>query len=283
MSSTSKLGDDLWSTRPHSPDFPFEVNREGLEPYFLAKVAEYEQGFRVTFTRFVVFSASAFRALHDVGKMQLDDARVCIVSRNNPSVLEDLDVLTSVANLDNPGPEDRSAYIAALGRIYGKMPGPSLGRASSADTLCVGPEREGRYLGHLAGWFDGSPNVWYPNAKRIHHDGGLVVALDDPALNGSYQHCIIVDGAIASGATLIAVLARLGRHCAAFTICSAHSTVEGATAIIRYADQIGIEVSLVLGHVTSGLDGHFYARLPDQPSKLVVGDLGDMIFGRKVV
>jgi hypothetical protein len=281
MSSIPKLGEDPRNVPLHSPDFPFEVDRYELEPHFLSKVAEYEQGFQVSFTRFVVFSASAFQALHDPGKDRSDDANIRIVSRNDPSVLLDLDVLTSVANLDHPGEQDRSAYIAALERIYRKM-GPPPGRASSADILFVGPEREGRYLGHLTGWFDGSANVWYPNAKRIHHKGGLIVASDDPALDGTYRHCVIVDGAIASGATVIAVLARLRHHCPAFTIFSAHSTIEGATAITTYADQIGVEVSLVLGHVTSGLDGHFYARLPDQPSKLVVGDLGDMIFGRKV-
>jgi hypothetical protein len=66
-------------------------------------------------------------------------------------------------------------------------------------------------------------------------------------------------------------------HVTSFSIYSAHATLEGLRAIGRYATTEGLGLQIVVGHATSGLNVHFYAVLPGDPSKLMVGDLGDTI------
>src|SRR5262249_10651778 len=107
---------------------------------------------------------------------------------------------------------------------------------------------------------------------------GLLVGVTGLDISRLYEGCTIIDGAIASGATLITMMHGLKPVTPRFHVFSVHATVQGLRAILRYALDERIDVRFSVGHVTSGLNDHFYAVLPDQPSKVVVGDLGDTIW-----
>ena len=62
-----------------------------------------------------------------------------------------------------------------------------------------------------------------------------------------------------------------------FQIYTVHSTCEGLRAIVRYGELLGLHIGITAGHATSGMNGKFYATVPGDPSKLMVGDLGDTI------
>jgi orotate phosphoribosyltransferase-like protein len=144
------------------------------------------------------------------------------------------------------------------------------------DTLFVGIQREGYQLAQSMGCMPEGHSI-APHAKRIHFEDGLLVGLTGISALSSFRRCVLIDGAIATGSTLIAILEQLKSSAGSFYICSAHATVEGIQAILRYAERAGLDLKIVVGHATRGLNDHFYATLPSDPGKLVVGDLGDTI------
>jgi uracil phosphoribosyltransferase len=88
---------------------------------------------------------------------------------------------------------------------------------------------------------------------------------------------MIVDGAIASGSTVMAIIDRLQRIAPEFHIFSVHATYEGVWAISSLAASCGVKVAITVGHATAGLNDHFYAV--DSTGRQQVGDLGDTICG----
>jgi putative hydrolases of HD superfamily len=115
-----------------------------------------------------------------------------------------------------------------------------------------------------------------PSAKRMAYEGGLLVGLDfDEVTPGRYRRCVIVDGAIASGVTLMALIHRLQPSIREFHVFSAHATQSSLRALARFGAWIGVEIDIVVGHVSGRLNEKYYAVEDD--GRLVVGDLGDMI------
>jgi uracil phosphoribosyltransferase len=117
-----------------------------------------------------------------------------------------------------------------------------------------------------------------PHAKRIPFKGGLIVGLTGFQLpQPNNDRCIIVDGAIASGATLMAIIGNLRSVTSTFYIYSVHSAYEGLRAILRYGQSIGVDIQITVGHATVGINKKFYAIDANNPKRVVVGDLGDTI------
>jgi hypothetical protein len=232
----------------------------------------FETRFRITFDSLTHFPDDAFARLHArAGDENSLMSRIDVACERHDSVRADFEVLTRVANMPVPDEADRIAYFDALRRVYECVGIP----AYNDDSVIVAPEREGRMLAEALGWL-GDPSDLVPHAKRIPYRHGLLVGLAQCRQPARGAHLVCVDGAIASGGTLIAILDSLAAPGTRVDIYSVHATREGIRAILRFAVSSRLDVRLHVGHVTDGLSPKFYAvEGPDH--HFVVGDIGDMI------
>lgn len=239
---------------------------------------KYEDGFHVLFTRFACFSKELFSELHRAEHDPMEVSNnVTIASEMDKSILSDMELLGRVANRESAAVSERREYFNALKSIYHKLPSHPEDAASDESTLCVGVEREGRILAESMGSLPEGHSL-RPNAKRIPYEGGLVVGLDDlTPPESTYSKCVIVDGAIASGATLMAIIHELRSVVSSFHIFSVHGPYEGLRGIVRLGEAVGVEVHITIGHATVGMNSKYYAVDPADGKTLIVGDLGDTI------
>jgi hypothetical protein len=237
----------------------------------------FEKKFGVHFSSFTYFSKKLFDQWHHSDMPELSSAfDATIASEKDPSILNDIRTLTEVANRADTRMEERREYMDALLRIYRKLELSPEGFITNPGAVYVGIEREGRLLADTLGCLPKERSL-HPHAKRIPFEGGLLVGLTNITLDATYEECVIIDGAIASGATIIAVMEKLRSKVTSFHVFSAHATLEGLRAIAQYAASSKIKVAVVAGHASEGLNDHYYATLPEDSSKLIVGDLGDTI------
>ena len=234
--------------------------------------AVFETRFAITFDSLTHFPGDAFARLHArAGDENSLMTRVDVAFECHDSVRADFEVLTQVANMPLPDAADRIGYFDALLRVYECVGIP----AYNADSVIVAPEREGRMLAEALGWLR-DPSDLVPHAKRIAYRHGLLVGVARCPQPARGAHLVCVDGAIASGGTLIAILDSLAAPGTRVDIYSVHAAREGIRAILRFAELARLDVRLHVGHVTDGLSPKFYAvEGPDH--HVVVGDIGDMI------
>jgi hypothetical protein len=160
--------------------------------------------------------------------------------------------------------------------MYSQLPmRPDL-MCADGRTFCVGVEREGGILAERMGWLPPGRSLRI-HAKRIGHEGGLIVGLSGCPSLAEYNCCVIIDGAIASGATMIAVMEQLRSFVSTFRIFTVHASIEGLRGLVRYAAEAGIDLVVVAAHATEGMNAKFYAIDPNDPGRVMVGDLGDTI------
>jgi len=95
-------------------------------------------------------------------------------------------------------------------------------------------------------------------------------------VGSSYEECVLIDGAIASGTTLIAIMNQLRAAVTTFHIYGGHSTMAGLWTIANYATATGLRVSCKVGHVSGKLNDHYYA-INEEDGQLIIGDVGDTI------
>jgi hypothetical protein len=255
------------------------LQRAEATPAMDEAVAALENQFGVRFEALAVFSQAMLRKLHSDASGESLYSGIRIASECDPRIIELTNNLTELANQETLNLAGRQRYLDTLLQIYRRLDLDAASIADRSDTLVVGIEREGRILAERIGCLLPGRGL-RPQAKRVHFDGGLVVGiggLGRGADLGTYDHCIVIDGAIASGATQLTLLEHLQDRAARFSIFSAHATVEGLRSIGCYAEDAGIDLQVTVGHATPGLNEHFYAVLSSDPSRLVVGDLGDTI------
>ncbi|TDF35864.1 HD domain-containing protein [Alteromonadaceae bacterium M269] len=198
-----------------------------------------------------------------------------IASDYDKSVVNCIETMSKIANLENPSKPDNLAFFDAVISIYDRLRGGLSYLSSLDDTFCIAPEREGRMIADRLGVLP-LGRTSKPNAKRIPYEEGLVVGHDLSSPNKAfYQRCVIVDGAIASGSTLIAMIEMLRASTQEFHVFSAHATASSVRALSVYAAANKIKLYLNLGHVSGQLNHKRYALHPD--GSLVIGDLGDLI------
>jgi predicted O-methyltransferase YrrM len=231
--------------------------------------------FRIDFDTLTYFPESVLSEAHRKGVDEPElMQRVSIASERDPSVRECFDVLGRVANRPAPTLADRAAYFDALKRVYEHLDD----RPAVADgVIVVAPEREGRILAESLGWLRLDRDQ-APHAKRIPYAHGLLVGIGGSHPVAENARIAIVDGAIASGATILALLEQLARPGMRVDIYSVHAAREGLRTVVRFALRTGIDVHVHAGHVTAGLSAKFYA-VDDGDGSLIVGDLGDTIEG----
>lgn len=244
----------------------------------LVAAEPFERRFGIHFESLAHFSKEALNELHHSAELDAELlATVTIASGNDPSIGQDILTLSEIVNCASLTDKSRRLYFDTLLRIYQKLPSRPEGSCSDPGTLCVGIEREGRILAETLGCLP-EGHSFKPHTKRVPFEEGLLVGMTGiPDVLPEYARCLIIDGAIASGSTLIALIEKLRAATACFHIYSAHSTYEGLRAITRYGSSEGLDIHLTVGHATTGINDHFYATFPEDSSKVVVGDLGDMI------
>jgi hypothetical protein len=254
---------------------PVTYDRADTPTEMLEAAKKYESRFKVRFDSLTYFSEDILSRLHnpetDITSVPNN---VMIASHSDPSILNDMEILSNVANSSSITTQQRESYFAALKNIYGKLPSRPDEATQDESKLFVGIEREGRILAQSLGWLPGSHNV-HPDAKRVPFHSGLLIGLGQFATLREYDTYFIIDGAIASGATIISVIEKLHHGISSFNIYSVHSTYQGLHAITRYGRSEGLDLRITVGHATAGISKQFYAI--DATNKLIVGDLGDTI------
>lgn len=250
------------------------VQRTEASDEILTLASPYEQQFGIAFSRFFLASGDALARLHGKRDPPLLEGRLVIASETNPNILQDLQRLRQIANQTQQSREDRLHYLSSLMAIYQHLPTAPI--RATKDKIVVAPQREGRWLAERLGWLD-SERSFTPNAKRIHWDSGLIVGLDDLNLSGHCLSAAIIDGAIASGSTVMGLLAALSVTIDRFEVYSVHAALEGIFAILRFAQSIDRQIQITVGCVTEGLNSAYYAVDRSEASVLQVGDLGDTI------
>ncbi len=234
-----------------------------------------EQRFDIEFTVLLHFKQGLLHSLQSANGSPEDlPEGAFVASRSDPGVLELFGELTWIANSGTLTVEKRRRYLAALQAIYRRLPGSPLDWMSDPGALFVAPEREGRILAETLGWLPSGRSL-RPHVKRIHYGDDLVVGLGDFVPSRRASRCILIDGAIASGATLISLIERLRAFTEYFSIYSVHATCEGLRCILAYGREAGVKISITVGHATPGINRHFYAVGSD--GRVMVGDLGDTI------
>ncbi len=256
---------------------PSMYRSDSLPPEMRNAEEVYEHKFHVRFANLAHFPKDLMERLHnpDSGPEEICGDTV-IASRQDPAVVGEIQTLERIANASEPSREDRLQYYTALKAVYRMLPRGPQEYVHLPDTLCVGIAREGRILAEAMDWLPAG-RALRPDMKRIPYQGGLIVGLSQLPELQPFGRVVIVDGAIASGATSITLIEKLRSYSDTFFIYSVHSPYEGLRAITRYCGAAGVNVAITVGHATAGLNKKYYATDPQAPDKLVVGDLGDTI------
>jgi hypothetical protein len=249
-------------------------NRDQTSADLGALASDYEQTYSVSFSSLTVLPAGYLHALHATRREALP-VTFRVISREQPDVGRMIDSLAAIANDKDMTREKRLAYRETLEHVYRSI-GIDAARTQFSGALWVAPEREGRILAERLGCLTATHSV-APIAKRMPYKGGIAVGVDMPQLQAAFSDCVIVDGAIASGATLIALIERLKRTSQCVWVYAAHCTVASLWGLATYAETAGVELHVVVGHASGVLNAKFYAVSEDDPRQLMVGDLGDTI------
>lgn len=248
------------------------VERANLFPDARHTVEKYERKYDSRFSHLLHFDSRVLKSLHCPGELP---SNVRVTSSERPGVIERMAVVTAVANLPEQQEADRNRCLRALLDIYGMLPVQATDGASAPGTTVIAPEREGRILAEL---LDVMPRRqgWTPQVKRMPAASGLLVGVDH-RLPARTDRLVIVDGVVASGVTLMALMHLAVRPGTVADIFTCHATAEGALALARYAEQLKVSLTLHVGHVSGILNEKFYTVDPGDQTTLLLGDIGDTI------
>lgn len=251
------------------------VEKIGALPLPMQRAAAaFEQRFAVAFDTLTYLPAEWLAAIHARGGDEDALMARVHVRPDGDDVRHDAAILARVANERRPSHEARATYRDALLRMYGAI---GAGIDADGDHFVVAPEREGRMLAERLGWIRAGRDAT-PHAKRIPYEHGLLIGVSATGIVPDTGRLVIVDGAIASGGTIIAILQQFARPGVPVSILSVHAAREGLRAILRHAQEQSLDVRIDAGFVTEGLSPKFYA-VDAASGALVVGDLGDTICG----
>ncbi len=233
----------------------------------IRRAEPYERQFGIKFAAFAHFPGEYIQALH-LEHTKQNIANVTIVPPD--SNLDMLRTISEIANEPNVTDESRQKYLDAFLSVYRNM---SLAVPSSGIT--VAPRREGMLLARELGWLTNTAFV--PHMKRIPLDDGLAVGIEYLPRSMHYAaYCQIFDGAIASGATAITLMELFSNIVCHFDIYTVHCPQGAINAMASYAAVLQKGISLCIGYVSGVLNKKFYA-VSAETSKVIVGDVGDMI------
>ncbi len=242
-----------------------------------AAAEELERKFKIEFESLYFFSDSLLRKLHRIdGDIADLPPEIEVTSGKDPTIIQDIQVLTDIVNNAPGDPAQRARYFETLKAIYRKLHSSPEEFTQDRSMLFIGVEREGRILARHLEWLPAGHHT-SPHAKRMRYDGGLLVGVTKMENLEAYFKCLVIDGAIASGATIISIIEKVRPLISSYRVYSVHGTYEGLHALSRYCNSTGLDVKVTVGHATRGLNSKFYAVDTPHTKLLVVGDLGDTI------
>jgi hypothetical protein len=302
--------------------FPLK-GRDELTPPQKAGVEECEEIFKLKspLSQFVTISKERFQQMHefrtpkDFPLRELDKLKDSIHEARVDAAFE---VFRQVANAtchNHPSDFERLAYREKLEDLLklAEESAPELFKSlkEKSEVLVVAPEREGSILARRMGWLPKDRSL-HPQAKRIHpkleagqpgegggeEASGLIVGLSRVHENaegdgedgsglprGNFSRAILIDGAIASGGTLVAIMKAviaLRPAIRRFDVVCVHTTPKAMNAIAFFAHRHDLELRVVAGRVSGDLSSQYYAIERDDArpgrNRLIVGDLGDTIW-----
>lgn len=248
------------------------IERTSASAAMLKAIEQYERRFDVVLETLVYFPQDLLAELHRPGPLS---ANVVEASPADERVIGFLETITAVANQSSPLDDDRRAYLKMLESIYACLLGSPSAAARQAD-LVIAPAREGEILANRIGCVPAAA-LWLPHEKRIGFEGGLIVGVVPLPSSPPATRIVAIDGVMASGVTLMAALQLAAAEGAEVEVFTCHSTMAGVQALDRYAAWLGLGLSLHVGHISGLLNESFYAVDPDDPTQVVLGDVGDMI------
>jgi hypothetical protein len=249
--------------------FPFADTPE----FMLTAAKKYEEKFNIEFATLAWFPQSLLASLQKQAGDNEIPSESTIASRNLPSMAEDINTLSLVANSATLDTSLRLKYRTSIENVFRVLPRQPQDLTVKPDVLSVAPAREGALLASHLGYLNSESLT--PEAKRIHCNHGLVIGLTALSVTASYSECVLIDGAIATGTTLISLISELRHNAASFKVYAAHSTLAGLWALANYARDAAIKLSCTVGHVSGVLNDEYYAVHPS--GRLVIGDVGDTI------
>jgi hypothetical protein len=215
--------------------------------------------------------------LHNV-QAPLEGDNVQIGSQQNTGIIKDITTLSDIANQRNGTEGRHQEYLGALLDIYRRLPATSTALTTPSQSVWIAPRREGNLIATCLR--DETHGLTLaPHAKRMMVQGGMLVGLTDFHVPETVTEIVIIDGAIASGATIMAILHNLPIRVKTVRVISAHATRTSALCLLKYASGLGITLMLTIGHISGILNSTYYAVDPEDVSKVIVGDLGDMTAG----
>lgn len=255
------------------PDRIELLSRDSSEEPLLLRASEFERRFGIVFVAFAHFSRDLLKYLHASSPTHEDhggNTKHLIISDAEQSTLDEISI---IANRPNITDVDREKYLRIFLDVYESIP---FNTAPTRPTVTVAPRREGMLLARELGWLP--DNAYTPHLKRIPLQGDLAIGIDFlPVPPGHGCCCRIVDGAIASGATIITLMEILYHATADFEIYTVHCTQESVNALLRYARVLQKNITIYTGFVGGVLNDKFYAVTVNDPSVVIIGDVGDMI------
>lgn len=241
-------------------------------------VKEFETRYEKPFSTLTEFPENVLNTLHDMNDTFDPDAgvttTVTINSTTQPHIQSAIQTMGRIANADTVTKSDNIAFYGAVKDIYAAGGKQMQALAQDSSTLCLGPEREGRIIAEAFDCLPEDRSV-RPHAKRMPYKSGIVVGLGLRKPDKTFKRCLIIDGAIASGSTIMSIIEALKTDIKIFHIHAAHCTQSSIKALFSYADYADVELHLNVGHVSGTLNEKRYALYED--GSLVIGDLGDLI------
>ncbi|WP_323119242.1 HD domain-containing protein [Burkholderia alba] len=263
-----------------SPSFARQAAHDA-EPGLRATLQTMERRYGIVLPTLVTFSGAQLDALHNRPFHPThDESRVEVASFGDRRIATEIRRLGDLSRVPEQTAQTREAYKAVLLDVYRALPIDVERLLASDDVFVVAPRREGYLLADSLGWLPAGRHV-APHVKRVKHEGGLAVGHDLTAPPSRYRIGVLVDGALASGVSLMAMMVELAPKVDEFVVLAVHATGASINAIRRTAATLKRRVTIHAGDVSGELNDLFYAVQPGGPaSAVIVGDLGDMIAGK---
>ncbi len=250
------------------------------EPALRDKLQAMESAYDIVLPTVISFDHAALQTLHfRPARAGHHASRVDVASWGDTRIAPQIRRLGELARQPQHSQSDRLAYKEILLSIYRALPADMAEWVADPGTLVVAPRREGYLLAEALDWLPPG-RFLAPHAKRFKHAGGMVVGFDLVPPPARYRRCVLVDGAMASGVSLMAMMIELAPKVDQFVVLTVHTTGMAINALRHLAAQLQRPLTIHAGDVGGELSDKFYAVVPEtSPPVLLVGDLGDMIAG----